>query len=117
MRCIPKGSDSKEEFLMNEKAKTKKILSQDAWSKALKITAWIILSLSAVSVITPVLVMANHTTKSTAFVMSIILVVLGFVISVACFITGKRLRILSDDLSHHVLNLKKNIEQFENDDA
>lgn len=92
------------------KDKSKTIISMQSWSKALKVTAWVLMVLSALGISAPILVMASYTANSTQFILSVIGVVVGFVLAFASFIISKKLSAHAYDLTHHVQNLKKNLE-------
>lgn len=95
--------------------KNKKILSFEAWSKGLKITAWFLLALSVLGISAVVLSYVNFSSSSPVFIAMAILTTAGFISTISCLLISKRLIVLAEDLTHHVKNLRASVDVKENE--
>ena len=89
--------------------KSKKIISMESWSKGLKISAWVLLVLSILSITFPILIVSKATTNVVELWVSIAGTMLGFALVVICLITSRKLKIHAEDLAFSVQNDKKEL--------
>ena len=89
--------------------KSKKLISMQTTSKALKITAWVMLALSVLSIACPILIATGNSAKPMFLWISILGTILGFLIAAACLIISGKLAAHAIDLSYHIQNAKKEL--------